>query len=74
MEEDAARLLLKVVKTITIVIIWLMLSMVIGIYFGWMFFYKSPTLGNFICYGFVAGTFVLMIIYLYRLWKEDIGS
>jgi len=74
MEEDAARLLVKVVKTISIAIVWMIVTMIIGIYFGWFFYYKTPTLGNIICYLFNTATLVLVLIYLKRLWKEDIQS
>jgi len=74
MEEDAARLLVKVIKTISIAITWLVLTMIIGIYFGWFFYYKTPTLGNLICYLFNASTLVLVLIYLKKLWKEEIQS
>ena len=74
MEEDASRLLVKVVKTISIAIVWLIVTMIIGIYFGWFFYYKTPTLGNFICYLFNTVTLVLVLIYLKKLWKEEIQS
>lgn len=72
MEEDASRLLQKVVKTLTAAIVWLLVNMIFGIYFGWMFFYDTPTIGNIIFYVFMAGTLVLMLRYFYRLWKEHI--
>jgi hypothetical protein len=74
MEEDAARLLVKIVKTISIVIVWMIITMTFGIYFGWFFYYKTPTLGNIICYVFNAATLVLVLLYLRRLWKEEISS
>ena len=72
MEEDASRLLIKVVKTISIVIVWLMLTMVVGIYFGWFFYYDTPTAGNIICYVFNLATLVLTLWYLGRLWRDEI--
>jgi len=74
MEEDAARLLVKIVKTISIVIVWMMITMTFGIYFGWFFYYKTPTIGNIICYLFISITLVLVLIYLRKLWKEEINS
>jgi membrane protein DedA with SNARE-associated domain len=74
MEEDAARLLVKIVKTISIVIVWMIITMTIGIYFGWFFFYNAPTIGNIICYLIIAALLVLVLIYLWNLWKEDINS
>lgn len=70
MEEDASRLLRKVVKTMSAAIIWLLVNMTIGIYFGWMFFYSKPTLGNYVFYSFMALTAVLLILYLRKVWKE----
>ena len=74
MEKDAARLLVKIVKTISIVIVWMMITMTFGIYFGWFFYYETPTIGNIICYVFIAITLVLVLIYLRRLWREEIDS
>ena len=74
MEEDATRLLIKIVKTISIVIVWMMVTMIFGIYFGWFFYYQTPTIGNIICYLFIAITLVLVLIYFRILWKEDIES
>jgi hypothetical protein len=70
MEEDASRLLRKVIKTMSAAILWLLFNMTIGIYFGWMFFYTTPSLGNYIFYVFMAGTLVWMVVYLKRLWRD----
>ena len=72
MEEDASKFLKKIVRTIGIAILWLMINMTVGIYFGWMFFYNSPTLGNFIFYGWMVLSLVLVLWYLYKVWKAYI--
>jgi hypothetical protein len=70
MEEDASRFLKKIVRTIAIAILWLMINMTFGIYLGWMFFYGSPTLGNFIFWGWMVLSLVLVLWYLYKVWKS----
>jgi hypothetical protein len=70
MEEDASRLLRKVVKTMSAAIVWLLINMTFGIYFGWMFYYKNPTIGNYIFYAFMGISLVLFILYIRKVWKE----
>lgn len=70
MEEDASRLLRKVVKTMSAAIVWLLINMTFGIYFGWMFFYQKPTIGNYIFYGFMGISLAFLILYLRKVWKE----
>ena len=70
MEEDITRIFRKIVKTLSAGILWLLVNMSIGIYFGWMFFYSSITLGNIIFYAFMISTLVALIYYLMRVWRE----
>jgi len=70
MEEDASRLLRKVVKTMSAAIVWLLINMTFGIYFGWMFCYKIQKIGNYICYSFMGISLVLFILYIRKVWKE----
>ena len=74
MEDDAAQFLKKVVKTLSMALLWLLVNMTIGIYGGWMFFYGRPTLGNYLCYVFALGTLLLMLWYFYRIWREDVEN
>ncbi len=70
MEESAVRLLKKVIRTLSAAILWLLAINTIGIYLGWMFFYGRPTIGNYIFYAFMLISFVMLIRYYIKLWKE----
>jgi hypothetical protein len=74
MEDDARTLFRKIVKTISAAILWLMVNNIIGIYFGWMFFYDSPTLGNYIFYAFMLSSLAALLYYFYKVWKPYLGS
>ena len=70
MEEDITKIFRKIVKTLSAGILWLLVNMSIGIYFGWMFFYASITIGNIIFYVFMLSTLVFLIYYLKKVWRE----
>jgi len=70
-EEDAKDFLMKVVKTMSAALIWLIINTTIGIYNGWMFFTTSPTAGNYIFYVWMTGSLVVMLIYFRRVWRSE---
>lgn len=74
MEEDARTLFRKIIKTISAAILWLMVNNIFGIYFGWMFFYAVPTLGNYIFYVFLVSSLGALLYYFYKVWKPYLGS
>ena len=74
MENDASRFLAKIVKTLSAALVWMLINMIVGIYFGWMFFIVSPIAGNFIFYGWMLLSLALLIWYLYKVWKEYLNN
>jgi hypothetical protein len=72
MEEDAARFLKKIVKTLSAALLWMLVNMTVGIYLGWLFFHSVPTLGNYLFYGWMLLSLVALLWYLYKVWKEYI--
>lgn len=76
MEPDVRLFLLTIVQTISMGMVWLLLNMTFGIYYGYAFFDDSPSLGNFIYGGFFLISLVLLIIYLKKKWKgwKEIGE
>ena len=69
MEPDARDLLVKVSKSLGSGLIWLIINMTFGIYFGWLFFGEHMTTGNYIFYSFMIVTLALLIWYQVRIWK-----
>lgn len=70
MEDDAADFLKKIVKTLSMAILWLLILMTMGIYNGWMFFGAAPTLGNYIFYIYAILSFFAVLYYFYRVWRK----
>lgn len=71
MEDDAARLLTKVLKTLSAALAWMLINTTTGIFFGWMFFSSSPSAGNYIFYAWMLLSLAALIWYFYKIWKEE---
>ena len=68
MEDDAKEFLLRVVRSLTAALIWLLVNMILGIYIGLMFFEESPSVGNIIFYVWLILSLVLLIRYYIKIW------
>ncbi|MET0300915.1 MAG: hypothetical protein ABW036_14180 [Flavitalea sp.] len=71
MEEDARKFLIRIVRSITAALLFLLSNMTFGIFFGWLFFEGSPTIGNFIFYAWLLLTLILLLWYLKKIWSVD---
>lgn len=69
MEDETKELLLKIINTVSIVLIWMIANVYIGIYKGFAFFENKVRLTNYIYYAGFLVTLVVLIIYLKRKWK-----
>ena len=69
MEQEIKEFLLKIVQSISMGMVWLLVNMSIGIYYGFAFFEDRPTLGNYIYYLAFLASLVLLILYLRKKWK-----
>lgn len=76
MEPDVQEFLIRIVQTISMAIVWLLVNMCVGIYFGYAFFDERPSLGNYIFYGWFLISLVWLISYLRKKWKgwREIGE
>ena len=69
MEPEVREFLVKIMQSISMGLVWLLINMTIGIYFGFAFFEGSPTPGNYIYYIAFLGSLILLILYLRKKWK-----
>lgn len=69
MEPDVKEFLLRIVQTISMAIVWLLINMSVGIYFGFAFFDDTPSLGNYIYYVWFVVSFGSLIFYFKKKWK-----
>jgi len=76
MEPDVKEFLIRIIQTISMAIVWMVINMCIGIYFGFAFFDDQPTLGNYIFYAWFLASFILLIYYFRKKWKgwKEIGE
>jgi len=76
MEPDVKEFLIRIIQTISMAMVWMVLNMCFGIYFGFAFFDDHPTLGNYIFYAWFLASFILLIYYFRKKWKgwKEIGE
>lgn len=70
MEPEVRDFLKRIVLSFFLGLCWLFINMTVGIFFGWMFFEGRPGLGNWLFYGFMAGSLVLFLRWQFRIWKK----
>lgn len=69
MEDDTKAFLIRIMQTISIVLLWMMLNVFIGLYKGFAFFEDRPDWANYLFYAFFLISLVILIIHLKRKWK-----
>lgn len=69
MEDETRAFLIRILNTVSIVLLWMMANVFIGIYKGFAFFEEKPGWANYLYYVFLAGSFILLFIHLKRKWK-----
>ena len=70
MEPEVTAFLIKIVQSISMVMLWMLVNMTIGIYYGLAFVEDDITLSN-VLYGiFLIASFMFLFIYLKRKWKD----
>jgi ABC-type glycerol-3-phosphate transport system permease component len=69
MEEETRAFLLKILNTVSIVLIWMITQVFVGIYKGYAFFEDKPGWKNYLYYAFLVISFVALVIYIRRKWK-----
>lgn len=69
MEPEVREFLVKIMQSISMGLVWLLINMTVGIYYGYAFFEESPSAANFIYYVGCLGSFILLILYLRKKWK-----
>ena len=70
MEPEVRDFLARISVSILVGLLWLFINMTMGLYNGWCFFSRKPTLGNYIFYGFAVLSLIGLLILFRRIWKE----
>ena len=69
MEDDTRGFLVLIVNTISVVFIWMMTNVLLGIYFGLAFFEETPGWKNYLYYVFLLVSFFFLVRFIRRKWK-----
>jgi hypothetical protein len=72
MEPEAREFLVRVAKSLSIVILWMLVNMTLGIFFHFGFIYNSISVANIIFYIFFITTLTALLWYLLKIWKESL--
>lgn len=68
MEDETREFLVRIMQTVSIVLLWMMANVFIGIYKEYAFFETSPDWTNYLYYLFVVISFIFLVIHLKRKW------
>jgi tellurite resistance protein TehA-like permease len=69
-EPEVQDFLKKIVWSVFLGLLWLMLNMTMGIYFGLLFIEDGISLGNIIFYLFLLSSLAALIWFYYKTWKK----
>jgi len=69
MEDETRDFLVRILQTISIVLLWMMLNVFFGFYKDYAFFINRPNWTNYLFYFLSAATLVWLIIHLKRKWR-----
>lgn len=74
MEPDAREFLVRITKSISMVILWMLVNMTFGVFFDFAFIHSSIGIGNIIFYTFFLGSLGALIWYLLKVWKQPVQA
>jgi len=69
MEDETRNFLVQIANTISFVLLWMMVNVLLGIYMGLGFFEGYPTWKNITYYSLLIISFILLFRHLKRKWK-----
>jgi hypothetical protein len=73
MEPKVILYLKRIVKTISIALIWMIINTKLGINSNYAFVEGSIKTGNIVFYIWFMASLIAMLFYLYKVWKEDLN-
>ena len=66
---DIKEFLVRIVNTISVILVWMLINMCVGIYFDFAFFEHKPTIWNCLFYIWFIFSFTWVIVHLKKKWK-----
>jgi uncharacterized membrane protein YpjA len=72
MEPGIREFFRRLVTSISLLVLWMIVNMVIGIKYGYAFFENKIHISNIIFYVWVAASFIALIFLYIKIWKKPI--
>jgi hypothetical protein len=69
-DPEVSRFFRKIINSISFGLVWLMSAVTAGFYFGLAYRADIPVIYIILFYAALLLTFLLLLRYLYRLWKK----
>jgi hypothetical protein len=69
MEDETRDFLVKILQTISYVLLWMMLNVFFGFYKNYAFFTGQPAWYNYLFYALSLAGLIMLVLYLIRKWK-----
>jgi hypothetical protein len=74
MEDETRAFLIRILNAISMVLLWMMINVFIGIYVGWGFFEGEPSWKNILYYVFFLTSLFFLGRYLWKKWTHKDGA
>jgi hypothetical protein len=74
MEPEVRLFLLKVAKTISTILLWMLINTVFGLGYNYAFFENKPGMGNIVFYIWFILSFAALIVFLRKQWKGEMNA
>ncbi len=69
MESDTKEFLVRIMQTISLVLVWMLVNVYVGIYKDYAFFDHHANWTNYLFYLLSLTSLVLLMVHLWRKWK-----
>jgi hypothetical protein len=69
MEDETRDFFVKILNSMSVVLLWMILNVLFGIYYNYAFFDDYPNWKNYIFYLLSVASFIWVLKYLYKKWK-----
>jgi hypothetical protein len=73
MERKVVIYLKRIVKTISIMLVWMIINTRLGINSNYAFFEDKITTANVLFYLWFVISLAALLFFFYKLWKDDVG-
>lgn len=70
MEEETRNFLQRIVWTISLIFLWLMINIAVGIYNGWMIPSHGMRTGNYIFYLWMLLSLYFLVRFIIKIWRH----